>query len=60
MKTFKIEVQELSSRVVEVKAESTENAVNIIREKYRNEEIVLDYSDFNDVSFLIFDKKTKL
>lgn len=57
MKTFKIEVQELLARVVEVEAESTIDAVSIINEQYRKTEIVLDYNDFVQVNFLDIDSE---
>ena len=46
MKTFKIEVQEFLSRIVEVEANSKDEAVSLVRKLYQNQEIVLDDSDF--------------
>ena len=46
MKTFKIEVQEFLSRIVEIEACSKEEAINLVRKLYQNQEIVLDDSDF--------------
>lgn len=54
MKTFKIEITETLQRVVEVKANTEEDAYQTVREKYRNEEIVLDDSDFVDTEIKIF------
>lgn len=45
METFKIEIQELLSRIVEVEANSIEEAISKVREMYRKEEIVLDSSN---------------
>lgn len=45
-KLFEIEVQELLCRVVEIEAESYNAALEIIQEKYKKCEIVLDYNDF--------------
>lgn len=45
MKTFEIEIKETLSRVVEIESESIEEATTMAKEKYDNEEIVLDYSD---------------
>ncbi len=45
METFKIEVMEILSRIVEVKAESLEEALSLIWQEYYKEIIVLDYSD---------------
>ena len=52
MELFKIEVQEFSSKVVEVKAESESDAVSKVDEMYKNTEIVLDYDDFVEVNFV--------
>jgi len=48
MKTFKIEVQETLSRIIEVEAQTEEEAYLIIKKMYSNEEIVLDSSDYID------------
>lgn len=50
-KLFKIEVQELLCRVVEIEAESYNAALEIIQEKYKKCEIVLDYNDFAEVRY---------
>lgn len=55
MKTFKIEVKEILSRIIEVKAENEEEALNHIQEQYQEEEIVLDSNDFIDTEFNIID-----
>ena len=34
-----------------IDAENREEAIRIAKEKYRNEEIILDYDDFKDVNF---------
>ena len=52
MKKFKIEVQEFLSRVVEVEAESSDEAISKINLQYEETEIVLDYDDFVEVNFL--------
>jgi len=41
-----IEVTEILSRVVTVNADSVDDAIDIVRDMYRKEEIVLDYADF--------------
>ena len=43
---YKIEIQELLSRVVEIEASSAEEAIDKAREMYRAEEIVLDGDDW--------------
>ncbi|MCB9261211.1 MAG: DpnD/PcfM family protein [Flavobacteriales bacterium] len=46
METFKIEIQEFLSRIVEVKAKTKNEAISLVHEMYRNEEIVLDAGDY--------------
>lgn len=52
METFKIEVQELLARVVEVKATNIDEAISIVSENYEKAEIVLDSNDYVDVNFI--------
>ncbi len=46
MEIFKIEIQEFLSRIVEVEANSSDEADSKVREMYRKEEVVLDYDDY--------------
>ena len=46
MKTFKLEIKEYLSKVIEVEAETLSDALDIANNMYNNEEITLDYSDF--------------
>ncbi len=57
MKTFKVEIQEILARVVEVKVNSDQEAVLRAGEMYRNEDIVLDYSDYISTEINVFPKK---
>lgn len=50
---YKVNVEELLSRIVEVEADSDEEAEEKVREMYRNEEIVLDASDFQSVEYFV-------
>lgn len=52
MNTFKIEIRETLSTIVDIEAENLEDALTQIRKKYSEEEIVLDASDFIDVDFI--------
>lgn len=52
MKNYKIEVQETLSKVVNVQASSEEEALIIIKDKYRKEEIVLEPDDFVSVEYI--------
>lgn len=51
MKKYRIEVEETLERVVEVEANSVDEAIDKVHEMYKNEEIVLDENDFMDVEF---------
>ena len=53
MKKFKVLITEYSSKIVEVEANEEAEAMLLVREMYCGEEIVLDYSDFDDVEFEI-------
>ncbi len=46
MKTFKIEIQEFLSRIVEIEAYNIDEALLKVKEMYQNEEIILDSEDF--------------
>lgn len=46
MKTFKIEVQEFLSRIIEIEAENIDDAVLKAKEMYQREEIILDSEDY--------------
>ena len=48
---FVIEVVETLARTINIEAETTEEALAIVKQRYRSEEIVLDSSDFVDVDF---------
>ena len=46
MQTFKLEIQETYSKIVEIEAETLSDAIDIAHDMYNSEEIVLDASDF--------------
>ena len=50
-KIYKIEIEELLQRVVEIEAENVNDAISKAKGKYRNEEYVLDENDFKRVGF---------
>ncbi|HPK08927.1 MAG: DpnD/PcfM family protein [Ignavibacteriae bacterium] len=52
MNTFKIEVKETLSRIIEIEAISEDEAYFKVKEMYRNEEIVLDENDFVETDFI--------
>ena len=43
-----IKITEVLSKIITIDSSSVEEAIGIVEDMYRNEEIVLDYSDFND------------
>lgn len=47
METFKIEVQELLSRTIDIQAQNIEEAIAKANQMYNSEEIVLDYNDLS-------------
>lgn len=53
-KKFKIEIVEILQRVVEIEAESVDTAIETITQKYKSEEIVLDWNDFIETNIDIF------
>ena len=50
---YKVNVEELLSRIIEVEAENKEEAEEKVREMYMNEDIVLDASDFQSVEYFV-------
>ena len=48
MKTYRVVVTETLQRIVYVDAKSAEDAKRNVEERYHNEEIVLDSSDYQD------------
>ena len=50
---YKVNIEELLSRIVEVEADSDEEAEEKVREMYMNEDIVLDASDFQSVEYFV-------
>ena len=46
MKTFKLEIKEYLSKVIEVEAETLSDALDIAHDMYNDEEITLGYTDF--------------
>ena len=50
-KVYEIEIEEILQKVVKVEANSLEEAIDIAREKYSNDEYFLDYQDYKDTEF---------
>ena len=53
MPFYMIEINENLSRFIDIEAEDEESALKIAREKYKNEEIVLDSDDYVDTTFTV-------
>ena len=51
MPEFQIEISETLSRIVSVEAKDTDEAIQKVREQYRQSDIVLDSEDFISVDF---------
>lgn len=54
MSEFKVKIVEYASRIVDVTASDEEMAMRIVKDKYFDDEIVLDYADFDDVEFEMY------
>ncbi len=57
LKTYQIEIVETMSAIIDIKAEDDSSAMTQAQEKYRNEDIELNYDDLVDTKFNIFDVK---
>ncbi len=53
MKEFEVKITETLSKYVTVTASSADMAEAIVKRMYRDEDIVLDYTDFDDVDFVM-------
>ena len=49
MKKFKVLVEETHARMIEIEAVDESQALDIVKQMYKNCEIVLDYTDFAGV-----------
>lgn len=59
-KSYKIEIEETLSRVLEIKANSLEDAISIVQQKYSNEEYLLNENDYKGVDIRAYeDEKIK-
>lgn len=48
MKTYYFAVTETLNRIVKIQANNPDEALERVHTAYKNEEIILDYNDFND------------
>lgn len=53
---YDIEVKEQLSRIEHIKAESIDEAVDIVKKMYYSEQIVLDSNDMKEVTIIPYEK----
>ena len=58
MKKYSIEVMEILSRIVDVEAVDENDAIERVRQMYRNCQIVLDDSDYKETEISVKDEKS--
>lgn len=51
---YKVEVKETLSRIIDIEAENEEGAIRKAREQYKNQEIILDSSNYMDTEINIY------
>ena len=56
METYKVRITEYLSKIVEVTASDEEMAMRIVKDRYFDEEITLDYGDFDEVEFNMYEE----
>ena len=54
MAKYKVTIIETLSIIIEVEASDEHYAERIVKDRYFDEEIVLDYGDFDDVDFIVY------
>ena len=57
MKKYLMEITETLQKQITITASSREEAEQKVKEKYRNEEIVLDENDYVDTVFIVLKEK---
>lgn len=53
---YDVEVKEQLSRIEHIKAESIDEAVDIVKKMYYSEQIVLDSNDMKEVTIIPYEK----
>ena len=53
METYKIEVQEVLSEIIEIEAISLIDAIEKVEQLYKNEDIVLDHNNHISTDFIL-------
>ena len=57
MKKYLVEITEILQKQITITANSREEAEQKVRDKYRNEEIVLNENDYIDTEFAVLKEK---
>lgn len=57
MKKYLVEITEILQKQIPITANSREEAEQKVRDKYRNEEIVLNENDYIDTEFAVLKEK---
>lgn len=57
LNNFSVKVEEALQRTVNVEAANIEEAISLVEQMYKSEQIVLDYSDFTSVKFIPVSKE---
>ncbi len=57
MKRFEVEIEETYVKIVEINAEDEQKAYSLAKEKYYNEEIVLESDSFLDFKINVLGEK---
>lgn len=52
MEKYEIEIIETLSKTISIEAHSESEAIRLVKEKYRNEEFVLDETNYLDTEFI--------
>lgn len=55
LKTYQIEIVETMSTIIAIKAEDDSSAIMQAKQRYRNEDIELNYDDLIETEFNIFE-----
>ena len=56
MKEYEVLITESASRIVTVTASSEEMAIRIVKDNYYDEDIMLDYTDYDSTEFELYEK----
>ncbi|MDO9213053.1 MAG: DpnD/PcfM family protein [Methylococcales bacterium] len=54
LKKYQIEITETLQRIVEIEAASLDDAISEIQKQYKDEEIILDSSDYVETNIIEF------